>query len=50
MRTKTDRNRKLYTAYKSNPDADYALIGRAFGISRQAVRAIIKRMEKQNEK
>ena len=44
-REKIERNRKLYLAYKSNPDSDYALLGRAFGISRQAVRNIIRRIE-----
>lgn len=45
-REKIERNRKIYTAYKSNPDTDYALLGRAFGLTRQAVRTIIIRMTK----
>jgi hypothetical protein len=50
MREKAERNRKIYTAYKSNPDSDYALLGRAFGLTRQAVRAIIIRIEKRQKK
>jgi Mor family transcriptional regulator len=41
---KIERNRKIYEYWKSHK-TDYAVLGRRYNLSRQAVRAIILRMK-----
>ena len=47
MRTKTDRNLLILTAFRRRPDWTFAQLGEAFGITGQRASAILKTYERE---